>query len=203
MFAHNFDLNGLTSDALKLVSMLLKTVISLFVAIFIVVSSIVPAESTKGIYPPKRTWPIQFWSLHLYGPYKLLVERVGGDVQVLFNYSKLVNDYANRFWLIQSPPNAKGLSIAVGVRPGKKVRIWCEAVDGSIPATTLRSLEKYLSRIPPIRLQKGPVAFVLLVRLFDKHPASFPEHPRAWRAVIKKPMINTAPEEIFKVVWPD
>ena len=52
-------------------------------------------------------------------------------------------------------PKAVGLLIAVGIKKGKKSRVWCESIEGEIPAETLRRLETALAK-QRVALEKEP-----------------------------------------------
>ena len=107
------------------------------------------------------------------------------------------------FWNKTEKPKAKGV-VAVGVKPGKKARVWCEAVDGDIPPETLTELDKKLGDVPPVAVKQGPIAFAVEIKLSGQKPEKFPEMPEAWSEAAKKskePLM--IPDGLFKVVWPD
>jgi hypothetical protein len=127
-----------------------------------------------------------------------------GNVEPLVAYIKAVQNETALFWAKEEKPNAKGLFIAIGVKPGKKSKFWCEAVDGEILAATLSKLEKRLAAVEPVAAKSGPIAFALEIKFRGQQPAKFPEMPKAWADAaknIKTPLL--IPDELFKVVWPD
>lgn len=173
----------------------LKITILLFAAIFV---------ATNSAFAANPTAPTKVKSAVLYLPDNLMVERMGNDVQPLVKYIKLVEKEIDRFWLTQPVPTAKGVLVAVGIKPGKKARAWCEAVEGTIPPATLRSFEQSLSKIATFDVQKGPIAFALNVELHGKQAAKFPFVPKVWMDTAKNPKgRGIVPDGPFKVLWPD
>lgn len=130
-------------------------------------------------------------------------ERVGGDVQPLADYMKKLESETAQFWQKQKPPEAKGVLIAVGIKPGKKSHVWCEAVDGQIDPSTIQALETQLTAIETIDVSNGPIALALEYHLSNDLP-KFPMAPNSWQEAAKtqkEPMM--IPDGLFKVIWPD
>lgn len=181
--------------------MFLKTTNLLFVAVLLLATTFL---NTSFAFAANPKAPTKVNSARLYLPDNLMVERMGNNVQPLVNYIKSLEKEIDRFWLTQPPPNAKGVLVAVGIKPGKKARAWCEAVEGTIPAATLRSFEQSLSKVATIDVQKGPIAFALNVELFDKHATKFPIVPKVWMDTGKNPKARgIVPDGPFKVLWAD
>src|SRR5207244_1633853 len=90
----------------------------------------------------QETKVVDLNSIRLYLPDDALKQRLGDDASPLADYIKSLQKETAAFWDKAEKPKAKGLFVAVGVKPGKKARVWCEAVDGEIPAETLTKLEK-------------------------------------------------------------
>lgn len=187
--------------------MFLKTTNLLFVVVLSI--AVVPllaviALTTNSAFAANPTAPTKVKSAVLYLPDNLMVERMGNDVQPLVKYIKAVEKEIDRFWLTQPVPNAKGVLVAVGIKPGKKARAWCEAVEGTIPPGTLRNFEQSLSRVATIDVQKGPIAFALNVELNGKQPTKFPFVPKVWMDTAKNPKARgIVPDGPFKVLWAD
>lgn len=100
--------------------------------------------------------------------------------------------------------DACGLLIAVGLKPGKRIRIWREAIEGALPEATLKKLDEALARVPPVEVTGGPVAFILKGPLWDRKVKAYPDLPAAWsdlKDAAGKPLATL--EEIFRIVWPD
>jgi hypothetical protein len=145
---------------------------------------------------------VELNSIRMYLPDEDMRERVGDDATPLGNYVKALQKEAAAFWQNASQPKAKGLLVAVGVKPGKNVRVWCDPVDGEIPAETLAKLERKLGEVPAVAVRRGPIAFALEIKLWGQQPKNFPEAPKAWVDAAKKakePL--TIPDSLFKVVW--
>jgi len=143
-------------------------------------------------------------SIRLYLPDAALRERLGDDVSPLAKYIKALEKETATFWEKSEQPKAKGLLIAIGVKPGNKARVWCEAVDGEVPAEILAKLEKKLGEVSAVRVKQAPVAFAIEIKLWGQKPERFPEMPKAWAEAAKKskaPLL--VPDGLFKVIWPD
>ena len=141
--------------------------------------------------------------VRLYLPDEVMRERVG-DATPLAAYVKALQKEAAAFWEKAPQPEAKGLLVAVGVKPGRKARVWCDPVDGAIPVATLVSLERKLREVPAPAIKGGPIAFTLELKLWGQRPERFPELPKAWAEAAKKakePLM--IPDALFKVVWPE
>jgi hypothetical protein len=82
-------------------------------------------DETKGI---------ELKQLRLYVPGLELPKRVGADVMPLVQYIKALQKATAQCLASEKLAKAKGLLIAVGIKPGKKARVWCESVEGEIPA---------------------------------------------------------------------
>ena len=142
--------------------------------------------------------------VRLYLPDSELHRRLGDDVTPLADYIKVLVSTTTKYWNKSPEPEAKGLLIAVGVKPGKRSRVWCDAVDGKIPAGTLAELEKILSEVPAIDVREAPMAFAIEIRLGTKTVKEFPMFPAVWSEAIKKSGDQfTIPDGLFKIIWPD
>jgi hypothetical protein len=132
-----------------------------------------------------------------------LKQRIG-DPTPFADYITALEKATTAFWATSEKPKAKGLLIVVGVKPDKKVKVWCEAVDGDIPEDTLTKLETKLSEVTPVAVKQGPIAFALDMKLAGQKPEKFPEMPKKWAAGAEKskePLL--IPDGLFKVIWPD
>lgn len=100
--------------------------------------------------------------------------------------------------------DACGLLVAVGLKPGKRIRIWREAIEGTLPEETLKKLDEALARVPPVEVTGGPVAFVLKGPLWDRKVKAYPDLPSAWSGLkdaAGDPI--TTLDGIFRIAWPD
>ena len=146
---------------------------------------------------------VELNGIRLYLPDDTLRKRLGDDASPLSNYIKSLQKEAEAFWKKTDQPKAKGLFIAVGVKPGKKAKVWCDAIDGEIPADVLAKLEKRLSEVPAVAVKEGPIAFAVEIHLWGQKPEKFLELPKAWVEAAKKskdPLM--VPDGLFKVIWP-
>jgi len=147
---------------------------------------------------------VELSSVRLYLPDSELHRRLGDDATPLADYIKVLVSTTTEFWKKSAEPEAKGLLIAVGIKPGKRSRIWCDAVNGKIPPGTLAELEKVLSEVPAIDVREGPMAFAIEIRLGTRAVKEFPMFPAAWSEAIKKSGDQfTIPDGLFKIIWPD
>jgi len=127
-----------------------------------------------------------------------------GDMSSLNDYVRLFESAVSSALVGGEQGDARGFLIAVGVKPGKKVMHWCEAIEGSLPEGTLNKLETLLGNIPPIEVKDGPVAFILKGALWGREVKALPEYPSAWSKALEasgRPF--TSLDDLFKIIWPD
>lgn len=131
--------------------------------------------------------------------------RIGKDVQPLAAYIKSLEKTLVDHFAKADKPSAKGLLVAVGIKAGKKSRIWCQATEGTIPDESLRSLEGELAKIEAINLKRSPFAFAMEITLYGQKGAKFPEFPDVWVEAVKKTAnkVIVPPDKLFKAIWPD
>jgi hypothetical protein len=148
---------------------------------------------------------VELHQLRLYVPTSEMPKRVGDDVKPLVNYIRALQKSAEECLASVKPAAAKGLLIAVGIKPGKKARVWCEGVEGEMPAAVLRKLEQELGKVEAVPVKNGPVAFGMEVKLREQAVQRFPEFPAAWVEAARrsKTRVLVPPDELFKVIWPD
>jgi tetratricopeptide (TPR) repeat protein len=141
--------------------------------------------------------------LRLYVPGPEMATRVGKDVMPLADYIKALTRAASAALEKEKLDKAKGLLIAVGIKPGKKSRVWCESVGGEIAEAVLRDLEKELAKVEPISVKNGAVAFGIEAMIRGQNVDDFPQFPRAWLEAAKTSNIRiiVPPDELFKVLW--
>jgi hypothetical protein len=98
-----------------------------------------------------------------------------------------------------------GVLIVVGVRPGRRVRIWCDPVGGNLPPDVWDPFVELLQGAdetvrPTVT---GPVAFALEC-LLGAGPGEFPMGPMAWQqAASQQDGPLSVPDELFEIVFPD
>lgn len=135
-----------------------------------------------------------------------LPDRVG-DVEPLANYLKVVWRKVDEVMSTTKADEvkAKGLMVIVGIKSKSKVRIWCESIDGVIPAELLRKIEKEVGQLEAIDVKKAPVAFALNMKLFGRQPGKFEKVPVTWAEAAKKHGVDVVipPDDLFKHIWKD
>jgi hypothetical protein len=157
-----------------------------------------------GAGQAQETKVVDLNRVRLYLPDAALRQRLGDDASPLADYSKSLHKETAAYWDRAEKPKAKGLFVVVGMKPGKKARVWCEAVDGEIPPEALTKLEKKLGDLPAVAVKQGPIAFAVEMKLWGRTPEKFPEMPKTWveaAKMSKEPLM--IPDGLFKVVWPD
>jgi hypothetical protein len=105
----------------------------------------------------------------------------------------------------EEPASARGLLVAVGIKEGRRAKVWCQPVEGTMPAPLLRTLERELAEVEPPALKKGPAGFGLKFGLNGKLPSAFPEAPDRWTdaAQSTRSKVIIPPDDLFKILWPD
>jgi hypothetical protein len=155
--------------------------------------------------PVAESKVVQLNQLRLYVPNAELVKRIGADVNPLVNYIKAIEKATAKSLEGEELPKAKGLLIAVGIKPGKKVRVWCQNVEGEIPAQVLQKLEKELAKVETITVTNGAMAFGMEVKVRGSEVGMFPEFPAVWMEAARKSEKTrlVPPDDLFKLIWPD
>jgi len=154
-------------------------------------------------FDPLKPKPFVPRSIGLYQSQEELRARLG-DMSSLNDYVRLFERAVSSALVGSEQGDARGFLIAVGVKPGKKVMHWCEAIEGSLPEGTLNKLETLLGNIPPIEVKDGPVAFILKGALWGREVKALPEYPSAWSKALEasgRPF--TSLDDLFKIIWPD
>jgi hypothetical protein len=164
----------------------------------LIVPDAAPADSAEE---PKV---VQLNQLRLYVPGPDLPKRVA-DINPLANYIKALEAEAAKFLEKEPLPKAKGLLIAVGIKPDKRARVWCQSIEGDIPDALLRRLEQKLGNIETITVKGGAMAFTMELKVRDQKVTAFPEFPTVWLEAAKKSKTKllVPPDELFQVIWAD
>lgn len=132
---------------------------------------IIGARRAEGELPP--------FTIRLFQPSPILVARIGDSATPLAEYIKALDTRNITFWKSAMSARPKVLLIAVGVKPGKVAKVWCEPVEGMVAKDTLARLEAALASVPLLEVKGGPLAFALEVTLAEPGPRAFPELPLA------------------------
>jgi len=164
-----------------------------------------PKDAAPDAAPVNGPKPAELNSIRLYIPIPQLEERFGKDVGPLTNYIKALEKRASEVLGKEKAPSAKGLLIAVGIKSKTKTRIWCQAVDGDVPAELLHRLETELGDVEGVDLVKGPAGFAMEIKLFGQKPAKYPEYPHSWIEAATKSgtKLVVPPDDLFQIIWPD
>ncbi len=112
---------------------------------------------------------------------------------------------ANAILAEAEPSGAKGLLVAVGIKGGRRSKVWCQAVGGEIPAALLRTLERELGEVEAVELKKSPAGFGLKFRLQGRDPGEFPVVPDRWKdaSLSTRSKMVIPPDDLFRILWPD
>ena len=152
-------------------------------------------------------------SLRLYQSSDELYACFGNDPKPLVAYAKNLEVQAAAWEKLLRPP-AQGLLIVVGLKPGKRSRIWCEsALSGNIDPEAIKTLERELAILPAPEV-RGPVAFAVQMRLLGREvevqrssaddAKGFPEFPKRWAELAaRRGQPLKIPEDVFRALWPD
>lgn len=156
--------------------------------------------------PPARkekSAMVEVKGIRLYLPEAEMQRRLDTSIEAFAQYIQALEKETTAHTEASGAPEAKGLLIAVGVKPGNKSRVWCEAVDGQIPPDILQKLESRLSAVPAIELKSGPVAFAIEIQFAGQKVEKFPVAPKVWLDASKNNRALTIPDNLFKAIWPE
>jgi hypothetical protein len=153
---------------------------------------------------PKSLPAAETNAVRLLVPIPELEKRLGKDPAVISEFIKAVELAALAALAEAKLPEAKGLIVTVGMKPSGGTKVWCEAVEGEIPADLLKKLEKQVSAVKPCPV-KDNMAFTLELKLAGRKVEKFPEFPAAWLEAAKKKegTVLVPPDELFKEIWAD
>lgn len=143
-------------------------------------------------------------AVRLYVPIPELESRLGKDATVISEYIKDVKKATLDCLATAKQPDANGLLLTVGMKPSGATKVWCEAVEGDVPAELLRKLEKEVAAVKPCPV-KANMAFALQLELGGRKVEKFPEFPAVWleAATKNEGTLLIPPDELFKTIWPD
>jgi tetratricopeptide (TPR) repeat protein len=161
--------------------------------------------------PPSATSPddpadiAKLTGTTLYVPTPDLEARFGTNPEPLANYMSALKKRTNAIIAQAEPAAAKGLLVAVGIKEGRRAKVWCQAVEGKIPTPLLRTLERELAEVEPPALKQGPAGFGLKFALNGNTPSAFPECPDRWTDAAQSSRSKKIipPDDLFKIIWPD
>jgi hypothetical protein len=140
----------------------------------------------------------------LYQPESVFHVRVP-SVDALAAYEKRLDKVCTAFFAGSKTPEL--LDIVVGLKPGKKVRVWFVSSRRPAPWSSLASLRKRLEAVPPCDVREGPIAFAINATIANavivkKPKDDLPPMPKEWLGHIGKGPV-LLPDGVFQHVWPD
>jgi hypothetical protein len=137
-------------------------------------------------------------SIVLYQPNEDLRARLS-SAEALAAYMKRIDAVSTSFFASDTTPER--LDIVVGVKPGRKSRVWFASSRRSSQDNQLIALRKRLEAIPPCIVHGGPIAFALRCSIAGAtSPKELPA-PKEWRPKGKEPLL--VPDGVFARIWRD
>jgi hypothetical protein len=134
-----------------------------------------PSVAISGDY-------FQLGLVRLYQPDSILIERLPEPAQ-LASYCKTLTWVGTEYFgRLGQDFGSMGILIAVGIKPGQRIRLWCEQVDGDIPPDVWQVFVELLEGagqdvLPTV---SGPVACALECLLGAGPSTGFPIGPNIW-----------------------
>lgn len=167
-----------------------------------------PAGARSQKTPPTPSGEyFRLAALRLYQPESTIQERIPNGVAQLAAYCKTLAWVGTQYFgRLGQDFGSMGVLIVVGIKPGKRIRLWCEQVDGAITPDVWRVFVELLEGagqdvLPTV---SGPVACALECLLGAGPSNGFPMGPRIWQEAsgsAAQPL--SIPDALFEVVFPD
>ena len=164
--------------------------------------AVLPAGATTG----RSAIDVERGAVFLYQPDAPLRARLE-SAQDLTAHIKRLQAAGTAFFA--SERTHEKLDVVVGVKPGKKVRVWLISSRRSSADKTLVLLRRKLEAIPPCTVHEGPVAFAL-VWTINGTPAEIEAMPpcpipKEWRdaAAGKNIQVPKVLDGVLARVWKD
>ncbi|MFC7532480.1 hypothetical protein [Actinoplanes sp. GCM10030250] len=143
--------------------------------------------------------------VRLYLPDEEFGRRLGGSTAELSAYIQTLARVGEQYFgHLGRDFGSLGVLVAVGIKPERQVKLWCEVVGGQIPDDVWSSFVELLDGAGVnVRPQvSAPVAFAIEA-ILGNGPASFPDAPTAWIAAVQDHDQGVSvPEGIFEIVFP-
>jgi hypothetical protein len=145
--------------------------------------------------------------LRLYQPESTLRERLPGGAVDLAAYCKTLTWVGTEYFgRLGRDFGSMGVLIAVGIKPGKRNRLWCEQIDGDITPDVWEVFVELLEGAGQGVLPdaSGPVVCALECLLGAGPASGFPLAPRIWQEAGRsatRPLV--IPDDLFEIVFPD
>jgi hypothetical protein len=158
-----------------------------------------PPAATSGDY-------FQLGLVRLYQPDAILKERLPEPAK-LASYCKTLTWVGTEYFgRLGQDFGSMGILIAVGIKPGQRIRLWCEQVDGDIPPDVWQVFVELLEGAGQNALLtvSGPVACALECLLGAGPSTGFPLGPSIWAEAARTAGRDfQIPDTLFEVVFPD
>jgi hypothetical protein len=158
-----------------------------------------PPAATSGDY-------FQLGQVRLYQPDAILKERLPEPAK-LASYCKTLTWVGTEYFgRLGQDFGSMGILIAVGIKPGQRIRLWCEQVDGDIPPDVWQVFVELLEGagqnvLPAV---SGPVACALECLLGAGPSTGFPLGPSIWAEAARTAGRDfQIPDTLFEVVFPE
>ncbi len=165
-------------------------------------AAVFPASAGADGPAKHKNLPLTPVGMQIYQSQSDLRSRIGNNMQPLASYTAALIQQLYKLWPKTSPTSAKGLLIAVGVKPGRRSRFWVDAVEGSLPSEIIIRLQAGLERVKPLAVHNGPIAFALSFEISGQKVAHFPKIPAAWAAASEHLHKNYKfPDDLFNLIW--
>jgi hypothetical protein len=146
--------------------------------------------------------------IRLYQPDPVLATRLPNGVGELAAYINTLKSVANEYFGgLASEFGSLGMLVVVGIKPGRRVKFWCEQVEGDLPPAVwdvfVELLEGAGEDVRPT--VTGPVAFAIEFLLGAGPQGGFPIGPAAWQQTAAEAGHGSlaVPDGIFETVFPD
>jgi hypothetical protein len=136
-------------------------------------------------------------SMVLYQPDDPLRAR-GVEAQGLSAYCKQLENVCTTFFASETTPER--LDIVVGLKPGRKSRVWFISSRRTSQDKSLIALRKKLEAVPAYSVRGGPVAFALRCTIAGAAPSKEIPMPKEW---LPKGGPVIAPDGVFEKIWRD
>ena len=145
-------------------------------------------------------------SMVLYQPDEDLRARV--EAEGLAAYCKQLERVCTNYFASETTPER--LDIVVGLKPGRKSRVWFVSTRRSSQDPSLLALKKKLEAVQAYPVRNGGVAFALRCSIAGGGPEPKtkgqyqPPMPKEWRdAAVKAKKSLLVPDGMFEQIWRD
>jgi hypothetical protein len=122
----------------------------------------------------------------------------------LADYILRLQKVGTAFFASEQTPET--LDVVVGLKPGKKVRIWFVSSRRNSNDKALLALRRKLEAVAPCNVQAGPVAFALRWNIAGIKAQAFNGHPpmpKEWRDAAGNDKTLIVPDGVFERIWRD